>query len=101
MRFFTDDFFTEQQKATLGHSAYLKSEQALLHEGVKPSRLTQNVRQEIVSRNEFRAPAGEEKLQSFEQTSKSVEFTFLGAILVFYVAAALLDILTRSHVLGA
>jgi hypothetical protein len=101
MRFFTDDFFSEQQKAALAGSEYLKSGQPLLYESATPSRLAPNARQHAVSSDECRAPAGEEKLQSFERNSKSVELIFLGVILVFYVAAALLDMLGRSHVLGA
>lgn len=101
MRFFTDEFFTEQQKAALEHSIYLKSGAPLLYESAMQSRPIQDVRQHVVSSDECRAPAGEQKLQSFERNSKSVELVFLGGILVFYVAAALLDMLARSHMLGA
>lgn len=101
MRFFTDDFFTEQQKAALERSVYLKSGAPLLYESATQSRPVQNARQHVVSRDEGRAPVGEEKLQSFERNSKSVELVFLGGILIFYVVAALLDMLARSHVLGA
>lgn len=100
MRFFTDDFFTEQQKAALERSVYLKSGAPLLYESAMQSRPVQNVRCEAVFRAEPPAAAGEEKLRSFERTSRSVEWLFLGGILVFYVAAALLDMLARTHVLG-
>ena len=98
MRFFTDDFFSEQQKAALAGSEYLKAARVPLHQGKPSIPVSQEPVCDMAQRDEPLAVTG---LREFERTSRNVEFIFLGAILGFYVAAALLDMLARSHVLSA
>ena len=92
MRFFTDQYFTEEQKVQLQGNSPLK-----LHMPIKPVTQQKSAEHRSVEPRTFQR---ETEMLKFEQTSKRIEFIFLGGIVSVIVAAALLDFISTSHVLA-
>lgn len=93
MRFFTDQYFSEEQKAQVRASRPLT-----LQMPTKP----------VVRENTAGHYSGEQvviqreaEIKEFEQNSKRIELIFLGGIVSVILAAALLDFASTSHVFAA
>lgn len=92
MRFFTDQYFSDEQKARVRTSQPLTVNmpiQPVVREGLAGQYSGEHV---VVQR--------EAEIEEFEQTSKRIELIFLGSIVSVILAAALLDFVSRTHALA-
>ncbi len=92
MRFFTDQYFSEEQKAQVRASRPLT-----LQIPTKPV-LQENAAGHYSS--EKIVFQREAEIKEFEQNSKRIELIFLGGIVSVILGAALLDYVSTSHVLA-
>ena len=105
MRFFTDQFFTEQQKIEMGAAAgasvpkvNLRPDSRLsLHEFAAGASgghtLKQHLAEQVISQRES-------EVKYFERKSRRIGLTFLGGTLSFTLAVALVDLLLRSSIIS-
>lgn len=97
MRFFTDQYFSDEQKARVRTSQPLSLQMPAkplvqqCSEGHCPSGYYSD---------EHVVIHGEAEIEEFVQTSKRIELIFLGSIVSVILAAALLDFISRSHALA-
>lgn len=89
MRFFTDQFFTDTQKAELQGNVPLNCR-------VKPKQFERanTVEEYLGVQRVFQSEA---EIKKFEQSSRRVEYMFMGCILGLYVAVALFDLFSKAH----
>jgi hypothetical protein len=93
MRFFTDQYFSEEQKALIRASQPLTLQLPIKPAGRESAAGHYSGEQVVIRR--------EAEIKEFEQTSKRIELIFLGGIVSVILAAALLDFASASHVFAA
>ena len=92
MRFFSDQYFSEAQKAQVVTSRPLTLQLPIKPAGRESSAGHYSSEQVVIQM--------EAGIIEFEQTSKRIELIFLGSIVSVILAAALLDFASRSHILA-